>query len=267
MLFVIIIIGLIVGLLASFFGIGVGLLISPILFILFSESGVTSPVIWAIGTSLFCSFISALISLFSQKKRIFLFLKQGLIVGLFGVLGVYFGKEIVLSEFYTKDVYVPLFFLLLLFVSVLFFRKNNSDITLQITSKSLSTLKMGGVGAFGGLVASLTGIGGGVVLIPIMNLFYRLPTAKTVRVSSIAIVLISLSGWVQFAFFTDLSLKFQEFTIGYVDFSMAIPLIVGAYIGSLFSSKLKEIIPSNYVQPGFTGLLVLLAILLIWNLL
>lgn len=261
------ILGVIAGLTAGFFGVGGGLLFSPILFFLFTGLGVESPVSWTVGTSLFCTFTAAISSSIQQRSERNFFLKEGIIIGLSGAVGVYFGKLIVTSGYYTEDVFVSLFVILLIAVSILFYRKSKSDVTLQKTAKKLNVFKMNAAGVIGGLVAALAGVGGGIVLVPIMNLIYRLPIAKTVSISSLAIVLISLSGWLQYAFLVESPEGITSYTIGFVDFGTSLPLIIGAFLGGLAGVKLNKKAKGSSVQFGFSIMVIIIALSMIWNLL
>jgi uncharacterized protein len=259
------ILGVLAGTMAGFFGVGGGLLFSPILFVLFSSSGVESPVAWTIGTSLFCTFTAALSSSIQQYRSNNTFLREGVLTGLFGAVGVYLGKQVATSEYYTTDVFVSFFIILLIVVAVLFYRKSQSNVTLQVTGKKMGLLKIINAGGMGGVVASLAGVGGGVVLVPVMNLWYRLPIARAVSISSLAIVIISFSGWIQYAFLAESRSGFSPYTVGFVDFGTSLPLIAGAFAGGFAGVKLNKKVSPSTVQIGFSLLVVVIALSLIYN--
>lgn len=266
MIILLIILGVLAGSIAGFFGVGGGLLFSPILFFLFTSLEVASPVSWTLGTALFCTFIASSSSSIQQRSDQNMFWKEGVTIGVFGAFGIYFGKLIVTSGYYTEDVFVSLFVLLLLFVSVMFYRRSQSIVTLQLAPENLNVAKMSGAGAMGGLVAALAGVGGGIVLVPIMNLLYRLPIVKTVSISSLAIVLISFSGWIQYAFWVESPEGLTNYTLGFVDFGTGFPLIVGAFAGGLLGVKLNKKVNASRVQLGFSILVIVIAISMIWSL-
>lgn len=265
MIILLLILGVVAGITAGFFGVGGGLLFSPILFTLFNSLGVESPVAWAIGTSLFCTFTASLSSTIQQHKNQNTYWREGILTGCFGVVGVFLGKQIATSPYYTNDVFVSFFIILLIFVAILFYRKSRSAVTLQVTAEKMGLLKISNAGGLGGMVASLAGVGGGVVLVPIMNLWYRMPLARTVSISSLAIVIISFSGWVQYAFLADAPGGLSPYTLGYVDFGTGFPLIVGAFFGGFAGVKLNESVSTSKVQGGFSLLVIIVAITLIYN--
>ena len=225
--------GLLAGVLAGFFGIGGGILFTPLLFTLYGDRGFDNPVAWAVGSSLFCTFVASLSSSVQQFRAGNLQLGDGLRVGLFGVAGVWLGKKVTLSAFYTEGIFVTFFAFLLAIVAVLFYIKPATDeassgktggktggsagkgnagtgdsdgepasegdpksVAWRGALRLPQTVLTGGVGGF---LAALAGIGGGVAMVPILNLGYGVRLYRAVSVSSLAIVLISLSGWLQFA--------------------------------------------------------------------
>lgn len=262
---VLIVLGVISGILAGFFGIGGGLLFSPILFFLFTSMDVVSPVVWTIGTSLFCTFVTAVSSSLQHRLSENLWLKEGLLTGLSGAFGVWLGKQLVTSPYYTADVFVSLFIILLFFVAVLFFRKSRSRVTLQVKAKQTGSLRWLTTGGAGGVVASLAGIGGGVVVVPILNLGYRISISKAVSISSLAIVIISLSGWMQFAFLTESPPSVSGYAIGFVDFGTSLPLVIGAFFGGLYGVRLNRNVQNRHIQLGFSILVVIVALFMIWR--
>ncbi|TVP97768.1 MAG: sulfite exporter TauE/SafE family protein [Balneolaceae bacterium] len=264
MLFVILIFcGLIAGTVAGLFGVGGGILFTPILFILFSSVGLENPATWAIATSLFCTFTASISSSIQQRSEKNFYWKQGVIVGLFGTIGVFAGKQVVTSPYYTEDVFVALFSILLVFVAILFFRRRKNDITLLVTKKTISIPKAVGAGTTGGFIAALAGVGGGIVLVPIMNLAYKLRLKKAVSISSMAIVLISLSGWMQFALLAGQPDGITPFTLGYVDFGSGLPLIIGAFTGGFAGVRIGHSVSQLAIQIGFGILILTIAALMI----
>lgn len=255
--------GFVAGVLAGLFGIGGGILFTPILFVVFTSAGVENPETWTIATSLFCTFIASTSSSIQQRTEANFHWKNGLIVGLFGSVGVYAGKLLVTSPYFTKDVFVSVFSLLLLVVAVLFYRRSKSKLELKVTRRSFAWPKAGATGSLGGFVAALAGVGGGIVLVPLMNLFFRLRLTKAVSISSLAIVFISLSGWVQFAFLSGETSGITWATIGYVDFGTALPLITGAFAGGFAGVKLGTRVGRDVLQIAFSILIVLIALMMI----
>lgn len=257
-------IGLVAGLLAGLLGIGGGVLFTPILFLLFNEAGVSQPVVWTIGTSLFCTFIAATGSSIRQFRQQNFFWKEGLQVGLLGALGVWVGKQVATASFYTEQVFAVFFSLLFFYVAYIFFQRGRAmnDET-ETASPSVDFVKASITGGAGGFVAALAGIGGGSVMVPVMNLYYRLSFQKAVSVSSLAIVFISLSGWGQFAFFSGAGPSLSGYALGVVDLGAALPLSIGGLTGGFLGALINLKIKRQYLQYGFAVLALVIVVKLL----
>lgn len=265
-LLLLVLLGIAAGIIAGFFGVGGGILFSPILFFLFTAFELSSPVSWTVATALFCTFIASVSSSIQQRQNRNIYWKEGLIIGLLGAFGVYAGKQIVLSSYYTETVFVLFFAVLLFFVAYMFYRRSRNQSDVKEINGEMGIFKRVNTGFFGGVVAAMAGVGGGVVMVPAMNLWYKLPIAKAVSISSLAIVIISLSGWMQYALFVEPVTGITQFTIGYVDFGTSLPLVSGAFVGGILGVKINEKVKGENVQKGFSLLVICIAIALLISL-
>ena len=75
---ILLILGLIAGLIAGVFGVGGGIIFTPVLFFLFEQAGISNSVPWAVASGLMCTWITALASVVRQNNQQHLFLKEGL---------------------------------------------------------------------------------------------------------------------------------------------------------------------------------------------
>lgn len=249
--------------LAGLLGIGGGILFTPILFVVFSEAGITDPVVLTIGTSLFCTFIAAFGSSVRQHRQQNLYWAEGLKVGILGAAGVTIGKWVITAPFYSKQFFVIFFSLLLLYVAWIFIRRGKATASKTVEDKPLSWSQVSVSGGLGGFVAALAGIGGGGVMVPLINLYYGKSFQKAVSISSLAIVFISLSGWLQLAFLSHTEQALTPYTLGSVDFGAAFPLAVGSMAGGFFGALLNLKIKRQYLQFAFAILALVMAVKLL----
>lgn len=256
--------GVIAGVIAGLFGLGGGILFTPILFIVFSDAGIENPVVLTIGSSLFCTFIAAFGSSVRQFQQKNFYWSEGITMGLMGAGGVYLGKLVITSPYYSQQEFVIFFSLLLLYVAYMFYRRGRRKENQITQNKTPVTLPQSFVtGGLGGFVAALAGIGGGGVMVPLMNLLFKKSFARSVSISSLAIVFISISGWIQLGLVENEIGTLTEFNWGYVDFGAALPLAVGGllggFIGALFNLKINR----RYLQYAFSVLAIAMAVKLI----
>lgn len=265
MFFVLLVLGVLAGTIAGLFGLGGGILFTPILFVVFNDAGVENPVVFTIGSSLFCTFIAAAGSSIRQYRQRNFYWLEGLKVGLLGAVGVTAGKFVVTSSYYNQQAFVIFFSLLLMYVSYLFFRrgKRNNVEDPEYNSRPVSLKQSAVAGGLGGFVAALAGIGGGGVMVPALNLYYKQAFKKAVSISSMAIIFISLSGWLQLAFSDNVVPGLTEYQIGFVDFGAALPLAVGGLAGGFLGALINLKIDRTYLQYAFAVLALVMAVKLL----
>lgn len=256
--------GIVAGIVAGLFGLGGGILFTPILFIVFSEANIKDPVVLTIGSSLFCTFIAALASSVRQYQQKNFYWPEGIKIGLLGAAGVYLGKLVITSSYYSQQEFVIFFSLLLFYVAFMFYRRGSlKKKNVATRDKPLGWSQSVVTGGLGGFVAALAGIGGGGVMVPLMNLLYKKAFAKAVSISSLAIVLISLSGWLQLGWTGNSIETLTRFHWGYVDFGAAFPLAIGGLFGGFAGAFINLKINRRYLQYAFSVLAVIMAVKLI----
>ena len=256
--------GILAGVIAGVFGLGGGILFTPILFVVFTDAGVENPVVLTIGSSLFCTFIASIGSSLRQYRQQNWYWSEGTKVGLLGALGVTVGKFIVTSEYYSQQAFAIFFSLLLIYVAFLFFKRGKvKQSSSQVNTKAVSLKQSIFSGGLAGFVAALAGIGGGGVMVPALNLYYKQAFKKAVSISSLAIVFISLSGWLQLAFTGPGSSALTQYYIGFVDFGAALPLALGGLVGGFLGAFINLKIDRRYLQYAFSFLAVGMAVKLL----
>lgn len=263
-LIILLLLGIVAGIVAGLFGLGGGILFTPILFIVFSDANIENPVVLTIGSSLFCTFIAAFASSVRQYQQQNFYWSEGIKIGIMGALGVYAGKLVITSQYYSQQEFVVFFSLLLLYVSFMFYRRGSrkkGDIVTR--SEPLKWKQLAVTGGLGGFVAALAGIGGGGVMVPLMNLIYKKEFAKSVSISSLAIVLISLSGWLQLGWSGNSVETLTGYHWGYVDFGAALPLAIGGLFGGFAGAFINLKVNRRYLQYAFSVLAVGMALKLI----
>lgn len=265
MTFILLLLGLLAGLIAGLFGVGGGIIFTPVLFFLFEQAGIPNSVPWAVASGLMCTWITSLASVVRQYKQHHLFVNEGLLLGFFGALGISLGKWVLLSPYYSRTEFIVVFSSLLFYSAVLMFirgRKTDThtDASAEASSPTFSPKQASVTGLIGGGIASLAGVGGGGTMVPIMNLFYKQHFRKAVSISHLGMFSMITVGVLQLMAehpaLTGAGQSLTQWTLGYVDLgavnSMGWTALLGAYGGAWLNHK----IPRHYLQLGF-GLLAL----------
>lgn len=248
------------------FGVGGGIIFTPVLFFLFEQAGIPNSVPWAVASGLMCTWITSLASVVRQYNQQHLFVKEGLLLGFFGALGISLGKWILLSPYYSRTEFIIVFSSLLFYSAVLMFMRGrktetHTQETPEASSPLFSPKQASVTGIIGGGIASLAGVGGGGTMVPIMNLFFKQHFRKAVSISHLGMLMMISVGVLQLmAEQPELNGSGQsltQWTLGYVDLgavnSMGWTALIGAYGGAWLNHK----VPRHYLQLGF-GLLALI---------
>lgn len=265
---ILLVIGLFAGILAGLMGIGGGIIFTPVLFFLFEAEGVENPVLWTVASGLFCTFVAAFGSTVRQYMQRHIFWVEGIKLGALGAVGVYFGKLLITSPYYSRTEFVIFFSCMLLYAAFMMFRRGNDkedEYGREYTPMGLKETSI--TGGLGGFVAALAGVGGGGIMVPIMNLFYKQPFRKAVSVSHLAMMIMVTSGWMQLALEPGAISGITGFSVGYVDFGAALPLSLGGLAGGFGGAMLNHKINRKYLQWGFAALAIIMAGRLIWGIL
>jgi uncharacterized protein len=262
-----ILIGIFAGLLAGMLGIGGGVIFAPVLFYMFDARGIENPEVWAIGSSLLCTLATSVSASVKQGRQRTFSARESLKVGIFGIAGITIGKQYITSDYFNSDVFLIIFFIILVYTGIQFLRKalNRATPPAPGTDRLVNWREAVPIGGGGGLIAALTGIGGGIVMVPIMNMIYRLSFQKAVSISVGAIMIISLSGVVQLAISAPATAGLSPYTLGYIDFGTAFALVVGAIAGAYTGTWAQGKVNLTILNGLFAAMLLIAAVRMIYD--
>lgn len=111
------------------------------------------------------------------------------------------------------------------------------------------------IGVVAGLLSGLLGVGGGIVMVPLLVLGARLSQHEAHATSLAAIVPIAAVGAVRFA------------AAGTIDYGAAALLALGSLIGAPLGARLMARLAEASLKMLFGALLVAVAVQLLWPLL
>ncbi len=253
--------GLFGGVLAGLLGIGGGIIYIFVLGIALEQMGVPANEIaqYTIANSFFAivfASLSANVELFRKKQ---FYWKPVLFVGGGAIVASLLTRRfIVQSDWFSRDNFNVIVVLLLLYMLYRVFRQAKV-VQSKSEEKELGT---GGAllsGISGGFVASLSGLGGGVVMVPILNTVLKLDFKKARSISLGVILMIAIA--VTFDNLVDTpEYLVNGWTCGYIVFPLGISLAVGVIVGAPLGVKLSERLSSktvSYLYVGFLALFIL----------
>lgn len=104
------------------------------------------------------------------------------------------------------------------------------------------------VGVIGGFFSGALGVGGGIVMVPLMLTFLKFDQRRAAATSLAAIVLSSISGAITYG------------VAGHTDVVAGLLLGAGGVAGSLIGTRLLKVLPIAILRWGFIALLVVIAV-------
>lgn len=244
---ILILIGCVSGVAAGFFGIGGGVIIVPCLLLLGMEME------YAIGISImqmvFSSTFGSIINIYQKKLDI----NHGVFVGLGGLMGAAF-SGIIVDSLSSRT----LLLLFLLFSCVSFYKyafdvKTTANPTPPITNPFKQKCLMIGAGFLTGIFAISLGVGGGLILAPILAYYLGFDSKKVVPISLFFIIFASISGSISLA-----SHNLIDFHAG---LTIGISSMLGVWLGIYLISKVTL---SNH-RYALIGIYALSVILTMWK--
>lgn len=233
-LWLLVVFGFFIGILASMTGVGGGVFIVPILTLLYNFLPAN-----AVGTSLTTIIFTAIASAinYAMQKRIYY--KTGVALIITTAPGAYLGAW--LTTIIKPRELGLIFGFFLIFVALRMayslVRKKGQDKTSTVNSdsellKRKKTLVIGaGLSFFGGLASGLLGIGGGTLVVPIMTIAMGMPIHYATATSMFTMIFTSISGVA------------QHYQANHIDFAVALLFaagtIIGAQVGAYTSKRIS----------------------------
>lgn len=278
--FVLFLLGFIIGVFTGFFGVGGGFLLTPAMNILGLQ------MVHAIGTGFFALMGKSLFGVLRHRRLGNVDLRLGIIVGIFSIAGVEFGKKLILyleklnlTGTYVRVVYIILLVLISIFMMGEYYHsrktKQNGQEGETIEMQEMkSTLirKIHGIvlppkislphsgvnsisiwvliafGIFIGFLSGLLGIGGGFIALPLMIYVIGVPTTTAVGTSLIIVFLTSCYGTAVYA------------VAGYVEWIMALIILGGSLIGVQIGVSATKYVRGMRIKILFALLLLFVAV-------
>jgi uncharacterized membrane protein YfcA len=204
------IIGVLVGIISGFFGIGGGTILVPILMYLGFD------IKDAIGISIVQMVFSSVYGSFLNFKKGSLHLTSTIFFGIGGFVGG-LGSGYIVKTLSSQTLTMVLL-LVVLFAIYKFFVANDNHGKSEIENRGLFFI----IGAGIGLIAMSVGIGGSLLLTPIMVGFLHFGIKKAVSASLFFVVFSSISGFISLSYY------------GYIDYYHGVLIGVSSLLGVFF---------------------------------
>ncbi|WP_372655265.1 sulfite exporter TauE/SafE family protein [Halobacteriovorax sp.] len=256
-------IGLLVGLLSTFFGVGGGILIVPTLYTFLEFL----PPQVVIATSLTLIF-------FNSGRNTYNFIKAGVRpkysylapIAISMLIGVLIGGKLTLIMDSKSIKLIFSIFVFLIALKTILNKKpavEGTDWSPELNAKNilLGTL----TGLIGGLISGMTGLGGGAILIPLFIFILHIPFRLLSVNSNVCMMVGTFTGMVTYLIqptptfvFNYRLLEMGQF--GYVNFSIVLALFIGSTVSSKIGVNWTQKVNPKLANKLFCVLLLIISI-------
>lgn len=216
--------GILSGILAGIFGIGGGTLIVPAMLL----TGVS--IKHAVGISIMQMMFSSIYGSILNIKSKLLDFKIAFFISIGGAFGASFSGFIIhnTNEMWLKMAFSCICIYSLLKV-VMDFKNNSKKVNLR--GKITANIVLFLIGFLTGIFAISLGIGGGLIIIPLVSYYLGIPTKNVVPISLFFIIFSSISGFSSLMIY-----DYIDYNKGLV---VGISSLLGVHIGTKINSKLS----------------------------
>lgn len=241
--------GIVGGFLAGLIGIGGGVMYVLILPYLLLQMGfpeneiVQFTIANSLVGTLFAS-LSANVVLIKQKN---FYLKQVLIIGVFAsVTAILLLEFLVNTELYNRQRFNVAIILLMLFIIYRTVKQNWSKQS-SSEERELGFPSAAGVGVGAGSVAALSGLGGGTIMIPLLNSGFKMDLLKAKSIS-LGVILISSLVATIFNWFEVPSSGYVNQSHGFIVYPLALIISCGVVAGSPIGVKVAARMSNKWIS-------------------
>lgn len=255
---------LLLGAMAAFFsgllGIGGGIFYVPGLDAVYAHAGILPSVAMhlALGTSTCVNIFNASINLYRHSKHqpINWGVAKPLIPTL--VLGAFAGGYV--AGYLPANLLKILFAVMLMLIGLRFAFRSHHQSTRPLPGKKF----MAGSGLVIGLIASINGLGGGVIMVPFLSR-YNLQMREIVAISAACILPQSLFGTMGYVISGWGKAELPAYSLGYVYWPVAIPLVIMSLIFAPIGVRLVHNLPQSVVRRVFGALLIVICTYMLYG--
>ena len=234
MIIELILVGIFIGAMSGFFGIGGGMILVPILLAL--GFGIKD----AIGISIVQMVFSSIYGSYLNHKKGSLIIGEGIFVGLGGFVGGYIGGYV--THFIADSMLQFTFLGLLLFALFrLFFSQNHED---DVQTKTLNKALLFGIGVGIGIFSIALGIGGSLILTPLLVGILHYPLKKAVSAGLFFVVFSSVAGMI------------SRLSTGTIDFNNGLLVATASLVGVALGIWFKDHVSSKKHKTALLALYV-----------
>jgi len=232
LLLILLLIGALVGFYSGLIGTGGNIILIPFFDILFHYLNIPENEIvkFIIAHSFFVTAFTGLSVSYKQYKVKNLYLKDVMHISIAGMLSALFMTEVIKNGgWYHKSDFdwVFLSLLIALAVRMLFYRQESTSNNNTVIGREYFPI----IGVVTGIISSLSGLGGGVVVIPILTDIFKVPIKKASSISIGVVAMLAIPISISYLTIDDHSTSQHVLPaqVGYISLYLVTPILAGIF--------------------------------------
>lgn len=250
-------IGVITGIFSGMFGVGGGLIFVPSLYFaldsLQSLHAQNIPIV-VIATSLFAGSLASFSAFLYHRNKQNVNILYALLLGAGSSITAatipFAAVNIASSE--LKIIFSVL--LIAAALSMLFEKEESTKKSVELNKYYLIPF-----GLFVGGISALSGLGGGVVFVPLLLYLFNLNIKRAIGTSALAVAITMMVSTITYMLI-NLDVEFGYLNLGYVDIAAGLPLGIGAVFGAKIGAKIVLSSSNSIIKKIFSLFLIIVII-------
>ena len=255
------------GLLAGLLGVGGGMLFIPVITSYLHQYDISSTemVKFTLANSIALVFMSGVSGTFRQIKMGTWQWKQSLTIGIPGAISNYFMTQAIQDgNWYQKEVFQGVFlgFLGLSILNMILGKSKSSrqkdgngnpQIEEQSTPYQFNLMQDWPsmlVGIFAGTIVALSGLGGGIIMVPLFLIILKKSMHSATALSLSIVPILSISALIKYTSITATH-QVSSYQTGYLLWIMLIPMLLGVIFFSSLGQKMATKVPVVWLRVIF----------------
>jgi len=247
------------GFLSGLLGVGGGIIFVPVFDFVFRQLGIQGEelVRWILANSFLAIMFSGMLSTIQHRKRGFFEFLTMLSIAIPAMIsGSLVSNLIAHFEWYSDSLFK------LIFISVLGFTlwrsivKNRKEQQHHEVNRSMSLHIF--IGVITGIVSALSGLGGGVAMIPLLTLLAHREIKEASAISIGVIPMMVIPFLVSYAIAEPVQFPHSGLASGYLSFTSVLPVAAGIALGAPFGVRSAHRMANHRLQTIFAILLLIL---------
>ena len=255
------------GMLAGLLGVGGGMLFIPVITSYLHQYDISSAemVKFTLANSIALVFMSGVSGTFRQIKMGTWQWKQSLTIGIPGAISNYFMTQAIQDgDWYQKEVFQGVFlgFLGLSILNMIFGKSKSSQpkdgngnpqIDEQSSPYQFNLIQDWPsmlVGIFAGTIVALSGLGGGIIMVPLFLIILKKSMHSATALSLSIVPILSISALIKYISITPTH-QVSSYQTGYLLWIMLIPMLLGVIFFSSLGQKIATKVPVVWLRVIF----------------